>query len=197
MLAAVVPAAPERPHMKGSAFSARFEFMKKRFPDRYHAYLERLCPETRALAEGAILKSAWYPFDAFVDLNVTADAMFGHGDFALAREMGAYAAAANLPTVYKIFYRLGSVHFILGKSATLWSIHHDTGRAASFFVSETEAEYHVYDFAKPHPALCRSLEGFIIKSLELTGAREIHVREVECRNSGGARCRLTGSWKDR
>jgi hypothetical protein len=60
---------------------------------------------------------AWVPFDLFIDVNVEIDRLYGKGDLALCREMGRYGARLNLPTLYRIFYRLGSLGFILRKAA--------------------------------------------------------------------------------
>src|SRR5690349_15251225 len=111
--------------MKGSAFTARFKYLAERFPSRYRELLAALAPATRALAESGALANAWYPFEAFLDLNANAERLFGNGDLALARAMGAYSAEANLPTLYKLFFRFGSPEYILSKAATLWSVHHD------------------------------------------------------------------------
>ena len=45
--------------------------------------------------------------------------------------MGRFAADVNLPTLYRIFDRLGSPQFILRKAAQLWSVHYDSGKLAT------------------------------------------------------------------
>jgi len=185
------------PLMKGSAFTARFNYLRSRFPDRWDGYVRILDAETRALAEGPCMKSSWYPFSCFVDLNLKADRLFGNGDLAICREMGREAAKANLPTLYRIFYRVGSPEFVLDKVASVWRQHHDTGHSTVVFPGPNRASYQVHEFAAPHPTLCRSLEGFLHGSLEVMGLRDTEVHHVHCRLDGAAVCEYEGTWKPR
>jgi predicted hydrocarbon binding protein len=182
--------------MKGSAFTARFEYLAKTYPERYQAILDRLQPATRALADSRLLKNEWYPFDAFVDLVEAADAVVGDGSLALSRTLGAHAAEVNLPTIYKLFYKVGSPEYILNKAATLWSVHHDTGSAKLVRLEPNHVEYQIHGFERPHRALCLSLQGFIEKSLELTGVDDVQVHERQCAAEGAEYCAFQGRWRD-
>jgi predicted hydrocarbon binding protein len=182
--------------MKGSAFTARFAYLKKTYPDLYDAFLERLQPATRELTQGAILKTEWYPFDAFVDLVLSADAVMGDGSLAISRTLGAHAAEANLPTLYKLFYKVGSPEYILSKAATLWSVHHDTGSAKLDRIEPNHVEFQIHGFEQPHRALCMALLGFIEKSLELTGVQDIELHERQCVLRGADYCAFRGRWRN-
>ena len=183
--------------MKGSAFTARFEYLRTRHEKLWPDYLEQLAPETRELATTRLLKNAWYPFDAFADLNVVADRVIGNGDLALVKQLGKYAAEANLPTLYKLFYVVGSPEYIVRKAATLWSVHHTTGRSELITHQQNYVEYQLHDFAQPHRVLCKSLEGFIERSLELTGVTQISIREKQCAAAGAPYCSFHGRWVTR
>src|SRR6266568_1231242 len=181
------------PSMKGSAFTARFAYLKRSFPARWDALLDAFEPATAALAHGPCLKGSWYPFACFVDLNVKADRMLGRGDLALARVLGREAARVNLPTLYKLFYKVGSPEFIFTRAGSLWRQHHDSGRVEVIWISEHEADWRTHEFAAPHPALCRSLEGFITGTFEMMGMTDVQVREDACVLHGGAYCSLHGT----
>jgi len=176
------------PMMKGSAFTARFAYLKRRFSGRWDELVASFDAPTRALAHGPCLNASWYPFACFVDLNLKADRLVGAGDYALVREMGRDAAITNLPLFYKLFYKIGSVDFILGKAAALWRQHHDTGRAEVVKHADNHYEYRLYEFAAPHPTLCRSLEGFLVGTLEVMGMKRVDGREVECVLRGAPCC---------
>jgi hypothetical protein len=94
---------------------------------------EAMQPEHRAVLDGRVLPHAWVPFDVLVDLCVTIDKVFGKGDLSLVKDMGRFAARANLPTLYRIFYVLGSPEFILGRAPRLWDVHYDSGRLETSF----------------------------------------------------------------
>ncbi len=183
--------------MKGSAFTARFAYLKQHFPDRWDAFVSLLEPETQALAKGVCLKGSWYPFSCFVDLNVKADKLFGKGDLAIARELGRDAAVVNLPVLYRIFYKVGSPEYIIDKIASAWRQHHDTGHVEMIASGKNQATVRVHEFAAPHPALCRSLEGFFTGSLEVMGMRDVKVVEQRCRLRGAPYCEFLGTWRPR
>jgi hypothetical protein len=183
--------------MKGSAFTARFAYLREHHGARWDEYLAALGPETRALAKGPCLKGSWYDFACFVDLNLKAEKLFGDGKMTLVRELGRNAAVVNLPVLYKLFYKIGSPDYILGKAASLWRQHHDTGRAESGLASPTSADYRLYDFGAPHVTLCRSLEGFLLGALETMGMRNVIVTETRCRLRGHDHCAYLGEWTAR
>jgi predicted hydrocarbon binding protein len=185
--------------MKGSAFTARFAYLRAAHPDRWDELVAALSAETQALARGPCLKGSWYPFASFVDLNVQADRLFGKGDLALARELGRDAAKVNMPALYRLFYKIGSVEYALDKIASAWRQHHDSGRLEMTMTpsSPPGALVRLVDFAAPHPALCRSLEGFFTGSLELMRMNDVKVVEVRCRTRGAKVCEWSGTWKPR
>ncbi len=106
------------PNVKGSAFDARFRWVQEHHgPAGLDKVLRALPSEDRALHEAVILPSSWYPFGAFVRVNEAIDRAFGTGDLALVPQVARWAADSNLPTLYKFFYQLGTVSFILGREA--------------------------------------------------------------------------------
>ena len=136
---------------------------------------EALEPASRQRLETGVLRSAWVPFALFVDLNETIDRTFGSGDLALCREMGAYGARVNLPSLYRIFYRVGSIAFILKRAARMWDVHYSSGRL-SVTSGKGWARLMIEDFAEPHPALWESVAGWGEASAKLTGVADAFAR---------------------
>jgi predicted hydrocarbon binding protein len=184
----------KKSQMKGSAFSARFDYLHRRFPELWQEYLSRLQPQTRELATAHALKNAWYPFDAFVDLNVVADEVLGKRDLGLVKALGKHASDANLPSLYKLFYLVGSPEYIIRKAGALWSVHHTTGHCEVITHEPCYVEYQVHEFAQPHRVLCKSLEGFMERSLELSGVSQIRIEERQCAAAGAPYCSFYGRW---
>lgn len=184
----------KKSQMKGSAFTARFDYLQQHYPERWTEYLGKLQRPTRELAVSRALKNAWYPFDAFIDLNVIADQLLGKSDLALVKTLGKHASEANLPTLYKLFYLVGSPEYIIRKASMLWSVHHTTGRCELITHEPCYVEYQLHEFGQPHRVLCKSLEGFIERSLELTGVSQIRIEERQCAASGAPFCAFHGRW---
>lgn len=133
-------------------------------------------------------------FDAFIDVNVVADRLHGKGDLALCREMGAWAAAATLPRVFRFFYRFGSPMFLFERAAKLWSAHYDTGRMETRREPDGTMYLSIYDFGRPHRSHCLSVLGWVTRSIELSGAKVNSAGEKRCRLRGDECCELVAHW---
>lgn len=183
-------------NVKGSAVTSRIRYIREHADEAvYRTIKDQLRPEHRALLDAGVLPHAWVPFELFVDLNVAADATLGTGDLSLCREMGRFGATVTLPTLYRIFLRLGSVGFILRKASRLWSVHYDTG-TLEVDMGDHEARLTIRDLDTPHPAHCASVAGWAEGAGSLTGAKMERAQETRCRTRGAAACVIEVAWTD-
>jgi hypothetical protein len=181
--------------VKGAAITARLRFVRERQGEAGLKRVLQALPEAgRAALEANVLPGAWVPYDVFVDLCVTIDRLFGRGDLALCHEMGRYAADVNLPTLYRIFYRLGSPQFILRKAAQLWSVHYDSGKLATIEEGKGAVRLEMVGFERPHRAHCLSVLGWAARSVELSGGAVKSAEEERCRTRGDEICELALRW---
>ncbi len=185
--------------VKGAAIAARLRFVRERFGDEGHARLlaslgERLDEGARARLAGRVLPHEWVPFALFVGLNVEADRLFGKGDLQLCYEMGRYSADVNLPSLYRLFYRLGTPMFIFRKAARLWDVHYTSGELIPVEERPGAIRLEIHRFAEPHRAHCTSVLGWAARSVELSGGRLRQAEETRCRTRGDAVCALSLEW---
>lgn len=181
-------------NVKGSVLEARFRWTRQ---VHGHAGLDRLLralpPEDRETYEKVILPSSWYPFARFVRVNEAIDRTFGAGDLALVREVARWAADANLTTLYRFFYQVGSVGFILGMGSRLWRLNYDAG-ALEVDVKDQDVTLRIVDFPEPHRVHCAAVMAWCGRSAEISGAKEVVAEERSCRASGGDRCEFHMTW---
>jgi hypothetical protein len=156
--------------------------------------LAQCSPELRATIEAGVHKAKWYPLEQFIELCTAIDRVFGAGDLALVRELGRAGADANLTTIYRLFYKVGTVHWILGRAVRLWSAHYDSGYLEVMTRGPRAAVARVRGFATPHPVHCLSVEGWCERSVELSGGKGAHVEETKCRTRGDDFCQLEVAW---
>jgi hypothetical protein len=181
--------------VKGAAITARVRFVRERYGEEgYARLLDALSEPLRARLAGRILPHEWAPFELFVALNVAADRLFGAGDLALCYEMGRYSAEVNLPSLYRLFYRLGSPMFIFRKAARLWDVHYTSGRLTPVEERPGAVRLHVEDIAEPHRAHCLSVLGWASRSIELSGGRVDEATESACRTRGDPMCVMRVAW---
>ncbi len=158
--------------VKGSAITSRERWVRERHGPAGEAEVRAaLDPKHRAILEAGVLRSAWVPFELFIDLNVTIDRIFGQGDYTLCKEIAYYGAKLNLPTLYRIFFRVGSLAFVLKRAARMWDVHYSTGRL-SVTSGKGWARLMIEDFAQPHPALWQSVAGWGEASAHLSGVTD-------------------------
>ncbi len=156
--------------------------------------LAECSPELRATIEGGMRKAAWYPLAQMLELCVVIDRVLGVGDLGLVRELGRQSCDANLTTIYRLFFKLGSVHWILGRAVRLWSAHYDSGYLEVMTRGPHAAVARVRAFAQPDPVHCLSLAGWIERSIELSGGHDARVVESKCRTRGDELCQLELEW---
>jgi hypothetical protein len=181
---------------KGSALTSRVLWVQLEHGDAgYQRMLHQVSPALKAAIETGIHKATWYPFEQFVELNLALDRLFGTGDMALVKELGRYGADANLKTIYRLFYKVGTVHWILGRAVRLWSAHYDSGYLEVATRGPKAAVLRLRGFATPHRAHCLSWQGWAERSIELSGGKAPIIEESLCRTRGDDLCQLDIVWE--
>lgn len=187
---------PRNCNVKGSAFSSRILWVRL---NQGEQGLERLSGSVsdglaELLREGAVM-SKWYPFDWFVQLNEAIDKVFGKGDLALIKHLGRHGADANLTTIYRLFYKVGTVKWILARASRLWGMHYDSGEMVVDVYPGKEVGLRIVGFASPHRTHCLSVMGWCERSVELSGGDRVEVDELACRAKGDDTCEFRGTWR--
>jgi hypothetical protein len=183
-------------NVKGSALSSRVLWVQLEHGQAGHQRLvDEVSPALRETLAQGVHKARWYPFDQFVELNLTLDRLFGRGDLALVKELGRHGADANLTTIYRLFYKVGTVHWILGRAVRLWGAHYDSGRCEVATRGPRAAVLRVHGFATPHAAHCLSVAGWSERSVELSGGKRPAMTETRCRLRDDPFCQLDVSWE--
>jgi hypothetical protein len=183
-------------NVKGSALVSRVLWVELGHGSRGLERLLAQCSlELRGSIEGGLRKAAWYPFDQFIELNLVIDRLWGHGDLELVKTLGRYGADANLTTIYRLFYKVGTVHWILGRAVRLWSAHYDSGYLEVMTRGARGAVGRIRGFATPHEVHCRSVAGWCERCIELSGGGRAEVVETRCRTRGDELCQLEMKWE--
>lgn len=182
--------------MKGSALTSRILWVQLEHGEGgYKRLLTQVSPELKSTIEHGIHKAHWYPFDQFVELNLVLDRLFGRGDLGIIKQLGRYGADANLKTIYRLFYKVGTVQWILGRAVRLWGAHYDSGYLEVATRGAQAAVLRLRGFATPHKAHCLSVQGWVERSVELSGGEHATVNESKCRTRGDDLCQLDIAWQ--
>jgi hypothetical protein len=181
-------------HIKGSAVTARLRFVRELYGEPGVRRLkEALTPASRKRIEDKVMPHDWVPLPMFVEMCTEIDRLYGKGDLQLCRELGRFAAKVNLPTLYRIFYALGSPRFIISRAVRVWEVHYDSGKIDAAFEAKPPIEIATLtlrDFATPTPVHCLSVLGWVERSVELSGGEIVEAFERTCRTRGDDACRF-------
>lgn len=185
-------------NVKGTAISGRRQYVLRHHgEEKLKAVLAQLKDQEAAKRlQSGVLKSAWYPYELFIDLTETIDRVVGRGDGKLYRAMAAQTAEDDLSTVYKVFFKFLQPMFIFGKAASLWSSYYTSGKLLATQKSPGDIELEILDFETPRWPHCESVLGWAQRSIELTGVKNVAAEHLECRGRGARRCRMHFTWKE-
>jgi hypothetical protein len=181
-------------NVKGSSLASRVKWVQL---SHGQAGLDKVCAQVSpSLAEtlrAGIVVARWYPLVDLIELVETVDRLFGNGDGALAHELGRYGADANLTTIYRLFFRVGTVRWVLARAARLWHMHYDVGKLV---VNEAPdaIELDIADVPEPNCTHCHSVRGWAERSVELSGGENVATKLTRCRRTGGDCCTVRITW---
>ncbi len=102
----------------------------------------------------------------------------------------------NLTTLYRIFFRFGSVAFIIRRAAAAWRVNYDEGAMDVVEQTSGAVRLRVSGVAAPHRAHCLSVRGWIVRAAELSGG-DVYEHTERCRALGDGECEFALKWRKR
>ena len=128
--------------------------------------LEVAGPGAQQVFAQRISKLAWFPYSAFTDFLVAAEATFPNVSF----ELGTFAGKRDLGTVLKIYAALASPERLIRACKLVWpSYYRNAGRMEAVEWAPESTAVRIYDFPDMHVLHCRLMEGWMIATLESLG----------------------------
>jgi len=183
--------------VKGSTLLLRLQYVEERAsPEQKKAVLEQLDPELRQeLTSGGVLAGGWRPMEELVQLTRAIDLVLGHGDGALAWELGRYSAELGAKTMYAAYSKSGDPKLIFKIASGVWGQFYSSGRLEVLDDGPTRIRLQVHDFEEPVVEICKGVGGWIERNVELAGVGGAVVRESSCRSRGDACCEYDVRWE--
>jgi len=181
-------------NIKGTAVDASLRYVRERFGE---ATLDRVLaalPEADRAALGhGVLASSWYPMAAFLRFMQEAERQLGPQESDLLRRMGRASSDYALRGIYKIFFKVGSPEFIIARAAPVFSSYYDTGQMKVVESVPGHAEMELIGFGGARE-FCERVHGWMERTLELSGARNVRLAHTACVHRGEAVCRFEAIW---
>ena len=163
--------------VKGSAVETLPLFIKEKFGEEgFQKWLEVLSPEAQETFRNRILATSWFPLKEILSepTKKLCETLYG-GDLKGAWECGRYSADYALKGVYKMFIKLGSVHFLIKKASTILPTYFDPSNIDIIEQEKNNAVLHITKFEDSDETIERRIAGWIERALEISGCKNIKV----------------------
>lgn len=158
---------------KGTLIEAIVLFVKTKYgEDGFKKLLDSLPPESRKHFEGIVLVSKWYPFREAVEAPTLkiCDLFYG-GRMEGAKEMGKFSAEHALRGIYKLFVKLGSPEFIIGKASTIFAGYYQPCAMEIINKGDHTNTLRITQFDQPSKVVEQRIVGWMLKGLEISGSK--------------------------
>jgi hypothetical protein len=190
--------------MRGTSVLATLDFLHATFGE---SSLERVLAALPADSReqlgdrAAILPGSWYDASMLSELTRTADELLGKGDLALARIIGKHVAFADVNRFFRWLFRLAGPKALFSRAGSVWNSYYDTGSYVLETIEDGRAVLRIEEWDAADEVLCRRLEGWIERAVELTlgpktrpEIRETHHRAHDPDISAKVFCRFEVRW---
>ena len=193
--------------VRGTSVLGTLDFVRKRFGAEAAAKIFAGLPgdmrETlRDAAGGGLALHGWYDTSLLVELTSRVDREMGRGDLALARAMGNHVAFQDVSRFFKWLMRLGGPNILFSRAGAVWNNYYDDGRYVLEHVGDGRASIRIEGSSSAGPVVCKRMEGWMERALEITLGREkqpairedVHVLRDPA-VSQQPFCRFVAEWK--
>lgn len=163
---------------KGTRYETIRKVIRRHGREVEEAFLAKLTPsEHQKYLYG--LPVSWYPVEEIPEkgdvFQAAAEVLFP-GDPEGMRKVGRLNAVESLTGIYKLFLRIPSIEFVIGRAAKLWRSYQDTGIATAEDFAANSGAFVVRGYPDLREDFREYLAGYVAGVLEVTGAKNIRVR---------------------
>jgi len=184
-----------RHEVKGNLLSARPRYVEERWGDAGLVdVMKRLDGAARQAMQETILPFSWYPLKvmAEIDRAIVEGPMGGH--ISLMKDFGATIARYDLPTLYRVLFKVGTPAFIIRRMNVAYRTYIRHGTMLGETPSSTNATVTFVDGVFPKYLCTHGVAGWLTAALELSGAHRVDVREIVCVHDGAPACKWRAEW---
>jgi hypothetical protein len=115
-----------------------------------------------------VLTNGWYDCALLVELSRELDRQCGSGDLALARAAGKYCAFQDVNRFFRWLLRLARPAALFQRAVSVFRNYHDEGDFVVEDAGVSRAIIRIENWSSAGEVMCRRIEGWIERALELT-----------------------------
>ncbi len=141
------------------------------------------------------IAAGWYDYAPLVEVDAAIVRGPMKGDISLMKAFGAEIAVADLNTLYKLLFKLGTPSFIMKRANMAYQQYIRRGAFSTPEVTDKSARIVLEGGGHPRYMCGYGMAGWLEAALRLSGARDPSVRHVACRHDGSPTCDYECSWR--
>ena len=181
---------------KAAMMINRIDFIKDRFGDDGLAdVLAALREDQRVRLTQPLLSSQWLSMDTSADFLEAVLKTVAKGDEQVIVEMGRFSAEKALSGIYRMFVKFGSASFIIGRGAAVFRTMFNGGQSKAESLGPKEALWTSEGFTTHHRLIEVVMYGWMIRALELSGAKNVKATVVTSLKGGKGKFEIKGVWE--
>jgi hypothetical protein len=186
----------ETNEVKGNLLAARPRYVRERWgDDAIPAFLGRLSPETRAVVDRTILPFSWVPLSMLMEVDRAIVEGPMAGDATQMKHFGSAIARYDLPTIYKVLFKIGSPAFVMRRINIAYATYFKGGSMRGETPNAKAAIVRLATGALPL-YMCRfGVPGWFQAAVELSGGKGVVSEETACVHDGADACRWDVRWE--
>jgi hypothetical protein len=162
---------------KGTDVMALRPIIRERGPDFERQYIDSLTPEARTLF-AEVMAFSWSPVEVQMEVYTKAARLLFPGVAEPMFELGRMLARKTYSGIYKVFLRVPTTAYVLGRASSMWKTFFDAGEASVERVESKTAEFVVRGFPDYPHEMREMARGHMTVLLEMTRARNPQVRHI-------------------
>ena len=185
-----------KPCVKGSLVNAAKKYVLMTYGEEgLKKVIAKMTGKNGAVVDSTILDASWIPEEINIDFLNCATEVLGRGSYEVARQIGRFEAQITIPTLYKVFVRMGDPGFVVQGASRFWKTVHNTGQLKVVSKEKGSVTMRLIDFGFSKESFCSAMLGYCQAALELSGAKKIEAIETKCMSKGDQCCEYSLKWK--
>jgi len=183
--------------VKGTAIITIPLFIKERFGEGgLNQWIDTLTPEARKVYQASIFPSSWYPLkELLIEPLRKMCALFYAGDLKGAKESGRFSADYSLKGIYKLFVKLGSPEFMLGRAGTIMGVYYTPSEMKVVESRKGQGIMQITRFPDMDQVLEIRIAGWMERALEISGGKQPSIKITKSLTAGDSVSEFLATWK--
>ncbi len=180
--------------VKGNLMNSRIWYVRDRYGDKELRHIADKALAARAMIDKPPLPFIWCSFGDMIDFDKAILEGPMHGDFDKMREFGGAIAKHDLPTLYKVLFKVGTPRFLLKRVGIVAATYIRDSPMKGDDIPDGGVRVVQTGTTLPYYFCAFGVCGWFQAALELSGGKNCRVVHSSCRHRGAESCAWDAHW---